>query len=78
LTLPKVHTQIVTVSPYGAPVFFIEEWTGKIRMVTDYQALNKLTVKNRTALLNILELLDRLCDAWIFTKIDLQSGFHLI
>src|SRR5271167_5178237 len=47
-------------------------------MVTDYCALNKLTVQNRTALPNILELLDRLCDARIFTKIDLQSGFHLI
>src|SRR5262249_29956138 len=67
-----------SVSPYGAPVFFIEEWTGKIRMVTDYRALNKLMVQNRTALPNILELLDRLRNARIFTKIDLQSGFHLI
>ena len=65
-------------SPYGAPVFFVEEKTGKIRMVTDYRALNKLTVKNRTALPNILEMLDRLKDAKVFTKIDLQSGFHLI
>ena len=42
-----------SISPYGAPVFFIEEWTGKIRMVTDYRALNELTVKNQTALPNI-------------------------
>src|SRR5271167_1307513 len=27
---------------------------------------------------NITELLDRLCDARVFTKIDLQSGYHLI
>ena len=47
-------------------------------MVTDYRALNKITVKNCTMLPNILELLDRLQDASIFTKIDLQSGFHLI
>src|SRR5215813_10645311 len=66
------------ISPYGAPVFFIEEWTGKIRMVTDYCDLNKLTIKNRTALPNILELLDRLKDARIFMKIDLQTGFHNI
>jgi hypothetical protein len=65
-------------SPYGAPVFFIQEKTGKIRMVTDYRALNKITVKNRAALPNIRELLDQLRDASIFTKIDLQSGFHLI
>src|SRR5215475_5552167 len=65
-------------SPYGAPVFFVEEKTGKIRMVTDYRALNKLTVKNGTALPNIMEMLDRLGKAKIFTKLDLQSGYHLI
>src|SRR5215469_7788595 len=47
-------------------------------MVTDYRALNKITIKNATALPNILELLDRLGSAKIFTKIDLQSGYHLI
>src|SRR5215472_5928937 len=66
-----------SMSPYGAPVFFVEEKTGKIQMVTNYRALNKITVKNRTALPNILELLDRLRDAKIFTKIDLQSGYIL-
>ena len=71
------HIQRST-SPYGAPVFFVQEKTGKIRMVTDYRALNKISIKNRTALPNILELLDRLQEASIFTKIDLQSGFHLI
>ena len=65
-------------SPFGAPIFFVEEKTGKMRMVVDYRALNKVTVKNRTALPNILELLDKLKDARVFTKIDLQSGFHLI
>ena len=67
-----------SISPYGAPVFFVQEKTGKIRMVTDYRALNKITVKNNAPLPNIQELLDRLRDATIFTKIDLQSGFHLI
>src|SRR5215469_5434633 len=65
-------------SPFGAPVFFVKESTGKIRMVTDYRVLNKLTIKNGTALPNILELTDRLRTATIFTKIDLQSGYHLI
>src|SRR5262249_16239582 len=65
-------------SPFGAPVFFICESTGKIRMVTDYHALNKMMIKNGTALPNILELLDRLRTAKIFMKIDLQSGYHLI
>jgi hypothetical protein len=67
-----------SVSPYGAPLFFVLEKTGKIRMVFDYRALNKLTIKNRCALPNIPETLARLRDARIFTKIDLQSGYHLI
>jgi deoxyuridine 5'-triphosphate nucleotidohydrolase len=67
-----------SISPFGTPVFFVIEKTKKIRMVMDYRALNKITIKNRTALPNILELLDRLKDAKIFTKIDLQSGYHLI
>ena len=65
-------------SPFGAPLFFVIEKTGKIRMVFDYRALNKLTVKNRCALPNIPETLARLREAQIFTKIDLQSGYHLI
>src|SRR5215469_18383625 len=42
-------------SPFGTPVFFVEEKTGKIHMVMDYRAVNKVTVINRTALPNILE-----------------------
>src|SRR5215469_783622 len=75
LELGHIHP---STSPFGAPIFFVKEKTGKIRMVTDYHALNKLTVKNSTVLPNILELLDRLKTAKIFTKIDLQSGYHLI
>src|SRR5262249_55005201 len=75
LELKHIHP---SVSPFSAPIFFIKEKTGKIRMVTDYRALNKLTVRNSSALPNILELLDRLKTAKIFTKIDLQSGYHLI
>src|SRR5262249_48703093 len=75
LELGHIHP---STSPYGTLVFLVEEKTGKIRMVMDYRALNKATIKNQTALPNILELLDQLKDATIFTKIDLQSGYHLI
>ena len=47
-------------------------------MVFDYRALNKQTIKDCTALPNIHETLDRLGDTRIFTKIDLQSGYHQI
>ena len=47
-------------------------------MVIDYCALNKLTIKNQTALPNMIELFDRLQGAIVFTKLDLQSGYHQI
>lgn len=64
-------------SAYGAPVFFVKQ-KNKLRLVIDYRALNKQTVKNRTALPNIPDMLDKLRKANYFTKIDLASGFHQV
>ena len=36
-----------SVSPYGAPLLFVLKKGGELRMVIDYRALNKLTIKNR-------------------------------
>jgi hypothetical protein len=64
-------------SPYGAPVFFVKQ-KDKLRLVFDYRALNSNTVKNRTPLPPIIELLDRLSKARYFTLFDLVSGYHQI
>jgi hypothetical protein len=47
-------------------------------MYIDYRALNSQIVKNRYALPRIDELLDRLYDAKIFTKLDLTSRYYQI
>ena len=54
-----------SISPYGAPVFFVKS-KDKLRLVFDYRALNKQTIKNRAPLPNILESLDRLSQARYF------------
>lgn len=65
-------------SPYGAPILFVQKKDGTLRMVIDYRALNKLTVKNRYPLPRIDDLLGNLQGASIFSSLDLMSGYHQI
>ncbi|GJS92666.1 putative reverse transcriptase domain-containing protein [Tanacetum coccineum] len=63
-------------SPWGAPVLFVKKKDGSFRMCIDYRELNKLTVKNRYPLPRIDDLFDQLQGSSIYSKIDLQSGYH--
>jgi hypothetical protein len=44
----------------------------------DYRALNLVMVKNRYPLLLTSEMLDRVLEARIFTKLDLRCAYNLI
>ncbi|GKE13078.1 putative reverse transcriptase domain-containing protein [Tanacetum coccineum] len=63
-------------SPWGAPVLFVKKKDGSFQMCIDYRELNKLTVKNRYPLLRIDDLFDQLQGSSVYSKIDLQSGYH--
>ena len=64
-----------SISPWGTPVLFMKKKDGSIRLCIDYRQLNRITVKNRYPLPRIDDFLDQLKDAFIFSKIDLRSGY---
>jgi hypothetical protein len=63
-------------SLWGASMIFVPKNDGTQRMCVDYHALNEVTVKNKYLLHRIDDLFDQLCDACVFSKINLQSGYH--
>jgi hypothetical protein len=55
-----------------------EEKDGSLRLCIDYRKLNKVTIKNKYPLPRIDDLFDQLQGARVFSKIDLQSGYHQV
>lgn len=58
-------------SPMSSPFFFIGKKDGSLRPCQDYRYLNEGTIPNKYPLPLILELIDKLRGAKIFSKLDL-------
>ena len=65
-------------SPWGAPVLSVKKKDGDIRLCVHYRQLNKVTIKNKSPLPRIDDLMDQLQGATVFSKIDLHSAYHQI
>ncbi|KAA3464764.1 RNA-directed DNA polymerase-like protein [Gossypium australe] len=57
----------------GAPIMFVKEKDGSLRLCINYRQLNKLTIKNK-----IDGLFDQLYGVTIFSKMDLRLGYYLL
>jgi hypothetical protein len=62
--------------PWGAPMIFVPKKDGTQRLCMDYHTLNEVTIKNKYPLPRIDHLFNQLHGACVFSKIDLQSGYH--
>ena len=60
-------------STAGVPLLFTPKPDGTLRLLVDYRRINS---KNRYLLPLIDEILDRLSDVRVFTKIDVKNAYH--
>ena len=60
------------------PCFYIPKKYGSLRLVQDRKKLNQITIKNKTPLSLIGEVIDKLKEAKIFNKLDLIWGYNNI
>jgi hypothetical protein len=65
-----------SLSLWGTPAIFVLKKDGTKRLCVDYHALNEVTIKNMYPLHMIDDLFDQLHGACVFSKINLQSGYH--
>ena len=68
----------VSSSPTTAPVLFVKKPGGGLCFCVDYRALNTITIKNCYPLPLIQEMLDQLCKAVWYTKLDIVGAFNCI
>jgi len=63
-------------SPWRAPVLLANKKDGDKWLCINYRELNKVTIKNKYSLPRIDDLFNQLHGARVFSKLNLQSGYH--
>ena len=63
---------------YTVPCFYIPKKDKSLRLVQDYRKLNQVTIKDKTPLLLIGEVIDKLKEAKYFNKLDLIWGYNKV
>jgi len=72
----KARLIVESKSRYAAPCFYIPKKDGSLQLVQDYRKLNLITIKDKTPLPLIGEVIDKLKEARYFNKLDLIWGYN--
>jgi hypothetical protein len=65
-------------SPFSTPLLLVNTANGTWRFCADFRTLDNKTVKEKFLILIVDELLDELCVAQFFSRIDLRNGYHQV
>jgi len=72
----KAKLIVESKSRYMAPCFYILKKDGLLRLIQDYRKLNQVTIKDKTLLPLIGEVIDKLKEVKYFNKLDLIWGYN--
>ena len=72
----KARLIVESKSKYAAPCFYIPKKDGSLLLVQDYRKLNQVTIKDKTPLPLIGEVIDKLKEVKYFNKLDLIWGYN--
>ena len=67
----KVRLIMKSKSRYTVPYFYVPKKDRSLQLVQDYRKLNQITVKDKTSLFLIGEVIDKLKKAKYFNKLNL-------
>ena len=67
----KTRLIVESKSRYAAPCFYIPKKDGSLQLVQNYRKLNQVTIKDKTPLPLIREVIDKRKEAKYFNKLDL-------